>query len=57
MDIGTKKEPGRELNLDEVRGIGGGYIAPDPEDPTQPPSPDDPFGGGDATPPVDYATP
>lgn len=55
MDIGTKKEPGRELSIDEARGIGGGYILPEPEDPTKP-SPDDPFGGGDM-PPVDYSTP
>ena len=56
MDIGTKKEPGRELDIDEARSIGGGYILPEPEDPTRPPSVDDPFGGG-TTPPVDYSTP
>ncbi len=56
MDIGTKKEPGREIDPNEAQRIGGGYIAPQLEDPTKPPSPDDPFGGGD-TPPVDYSTP
>ena len=28
MDIGTKKEPGRELNRAEVDEIVGGHIAP-----------------------------
>ena len=56
MDIGTKKEPGRELNIDEARNIGGGYVLPD-EDPTRPPSPDDPLGGDGPMPPADYSTP
>ena len=54
MDIGTKKEPGRELDVDQARGVNGGYIAPDIDDPSQRPS-DDPLGSG--APPVDYSTP
>ena len=52
MDIGTKKEPGRELGIDEAREVNGGYIAPDLEDPPA----DDPFGPGSPPPPVDYST-
>lgn len=55
MDIGTRKEPGRELTVDEAHDVNGGYVMPDPEDPTKP-SPDDPF-GGEQFPPTDYSTP
>lgn len=56
MDIGTKNEPGRELDTNEVRDVNGGYVAPDLEDPSKQ-APDDPLGGSSAPPPVDYSTP
>jgi hypothetical protein len=55
MDIGTPKEPGRVLNNDEAREIGGGYVLPD-DDPTRPPE-DDPLGPPGTPLPVDYSTP
>ncbi len=55
MDIGTTKDPGRELDMNEAREVNGGYIAPDLEDPSNK-APDDPLGGS-STPPVDYSTP
>lgn len=49
MDIGTKKEPGRELNIDDVKRVSGAQMLPDDDPPT------DPLGG--SGPPVDYTNP
>ena len=53
MDIGTKKEPGRELGKAEVDEIGGAHIAPIPDD-TAPGYPGDATGGPSGA-PVDYS--
>lgn len=52
MDIGTKKDPGRELQTNDAKQIGGGQMLPDPD-----PNPADPLGIGGGGPPVDYTNP
>jgi hypothetical protein len=52
MDIGTKNEPGRELDANAVRDVSGGHIAPTPD---EPPPQEDPLGSPGAPPPMDYA--
>ena len=50
MDVGTKEEPGRELDANAVQDVSGGHVSPDrPEDP-----PIDPLGGSGGA-PVDYS--
>ena len=53
MDIGTKREPGRELDADAITEVGGGCFAPEAEDPGNLPA-SDPFGGTGV--PVDYVS-
>jgi hypothetical protein len=47
MDIGTRDDPGRELDANAVRDVSGGHIMPDDDPPI------DPLGSGGA--PVDYS--
>ena len=56
MDIGTKREPGREIKSSDLPDIAGGYQMP--QDPSGiPQQQDDPFGDGATMPPADYSTP